>query len=312
LEVATVNSTLSTKGLLLKNGKALDATLIAAPSSTKSGSGKRDPEMRQTMNNNQWHFGVKVHIGVDAKSSRVHSVVGTAANVKDVTQASSLVHSVEKGVFADAGCRGGSKREKTQGIEASWHMAMRPDKRKVLDKATQMGHMLNELEYVKASIRAKVKHPFRVIKRQFGRVKVRYREPMKNTAQLHTPFALSNLWMVRKRIFNMAQGGCARNLADGLRGGSKRLQNAEIHLPKNHADSTLRWSFNIHRLNSRHNGDRADHPQGHLSKTWVQVLAGRSVSTKRLRMESTSSPFVTNDLNTSGAALQNSFSVRGP
>ena len=204
--LATVNSTLAAKGLLLKSGTAIDATLIAAPSSTKNSSGERDPEMHQTKKGNQWHFGMKAHIGVDADSGLVHTVVGTAANVNDVTQASALVHGEESDVFADAGYQGVAKREETQGIEANWHVAMRPGKRRVLDKATPMGRVLDELEHVKARIRAKVEHPFRVIKRQFGFVKVRYRGLMKNTAQLHTLFALSNLWMARHRLLQRAQG----------------------------------------------------------------------------------------------------------
>ena len=204
--LATVNSTLAAKGLLLKNGTAIDATLIAAPSSTKNSGGERDPEMHQTKKGNQWHFGMKAHIGVDADSGLVHTVVGTAANVNDVTQASALVHGEESDVFADAGYQGVAKREEAQGIEANWHVAMRPGKRKALDKATPMGRVLDELEHVKASIRAKVEHPFRVIKRQFGHVKVRYRGLMKNTAQLHTLFALSNLWMARHRLLQRAQG----------------------------------------------------------------------------------------------------------
>ena len=204
--LATVNSTLSAKGLLLKSGTAIDATLIAAPSSTKNSSGERDPEMHQTKKGNQWHFGMKAHIGVDADSGLVHTVVGTAANVNDVTQAGALVHGEESDVFADAGYQGVAKREETQAINANWHVAMRPGKRKALDKSTPMGAIMDKLEHVKASIRAKVEHPFRVIKRQFGFVKVRYRGLVKNTAQLHTLFALSNLWMARHRLLQKAQG----------------------------------------------------------------------------------------------------------
>ena len=173
--LATVNATLTAKGLLLKSGTVVDATLIAAPSSTKNSSGERDPEMHQTKKGNQWHFGMKAHIGVDADSGLVHTVIGTAANVNDVTQAGALVHGQESDVFADAGYQGVSKREETQHVEANWHVAMRPGKRKALDKATPMGAVLDKLEHVKASIRAKVEHPFRVIKRQFGHAKVRYR-----------------------------------------------------------------------------------------------------------------------------------------
>ena len=204
--LATVNSTLAAKGLLLNSGTSIDATLIAAPSSTKNSSGERDPEMHQTKRGNQWHFGMKTHIGVDADSGLVHTVVGTAANVKDVTQASALVHGEDTDVFADAGYQGVAKREETQDIKVNWHVAMRSGKRRVLDKTTPMGRVLEELEHVKARIQAKVEHPFRVIKRQFGFVKVRYRELMKNTAQLHTLFALCNLWMARHRLLQRAQG----------------------------------------------------------------------------------------------------------
>lgn len=204
--LATVNATLSAKGLLLKSGTVVDATLIAAPSSTKNSSGERDPEMHQTKKGNQWHFGMKAHIGVDADSGLVHTVIGTAANVNDVTQAGALVHGQESDVFADAGYQGVAKREETQGIEANWHVAMRPGKRKALDRSTPMGAVMDKLEHVKASIRAKVEHPFRVIKRQFGHVKVRYRGLAKNAAQLHTLFALSNLWMVRRTLLQGARG----------------------------------------------------------------------------------------------------------
>ena len=203
--LATVNATLAAKGLLLKSGTVVDATLIAAPSSTKNSSGERDPEMHQTKKGNQWHFGMKAHIGVDADSGLVHTVVGTAANVNDVTQAHALVHGAETDVFADAGYQGVGKRDETQEINVNWHVAMRPGKRKVLDKSTPMGAILDQLERAKASIRAKVEHPFRVIKRQFGHVKVRYRGLAKNTAQLHTLFALSNLWMARRRLLQGLQ-----------------------------------------------------------------------------------------------------------
>ena len=170
--LATVNATLTAKGLLLTSGTVVDPTLIAAPSSTKNSSGERDPEMHQTKKGNQWHFGMKAHIGVDADSG--------------------LVHGEEADVFADAGYQGVAKREETQGIKANWH-ALRPGKRRALGKSTPMGAIMDKLERTKASIRAKVEHPFRVTKRQFGHVKVRYCGLAKNTAQLHTLFALSNL-----------------------------------------------------------------------------------------------------------------------
>jgi transposase, IS5 family len=198
--LATVNAQLSAKGYMLKEGTAVDATLIAAPSSTKNKGGERDPEMHQTRKGNEWHFGMKAHIGVDADSGLVHTIVGTAANISDVTQARALVHGNEREVFGDAGYQGVQKRKEMHGVKANWHIALRPGKRRALNKDTQLGQLLDECERIKARIRAKVEHPFRVIKRQFGHLKVRYRGLMKNTQQLHTLFALSNLWMVRRRI----------------------------------------------------------------------------------------------------------------
>lgn len=136
----------------------------------------------------------------------MHTVVGTAANVNDVTQASKLVHGEETDVFADAGYQGVAKREEVQGIEAHWPVALRPGKRRALDKSCPIGAILDKLEQVKASIRAKVEHPFRVIKRQFGYVKVKYRGLAKNTANLVTLFALRNLWMARRRLLQGLQG----------------------------------------------------------------------------------------------------------
>ena len=114
--LAAINATLATKGLMLKTGTVVDATLIAAPSSTKNSSGERDPEMHQTKKGNQWHFGMKAHIGVDAESGLVHTVIGTAANVNDVTQGHGLLHGDERIVFADAGYQGASKRAEATGV----------------------------------------------------------------------------------------------------------------------------------------------------------------------------------------------------
>ena len=201
---ATINAALASKGLMLKAGTVVDATLIAAPSSTKNSKGERDPEMHQTKKGNQWHFGMKAHIGVDADSGLVHSVIGTAANVNDVTQGHALLHGAETIVFADAGYQGAEKREEATGV--AWHVAMRPGKRRALDKNSPWGRLLDQAEQLKASVRAKVEHPFRVIKCQFGFTKVRYKGLAKNTAQLITLFALSNLWMARKRIIQGAVG----------------------------------------------------------------------------------------------------------
>ena len=177
--------------------------MIAAPSSTKNSSGERDPEMHQTKKGNQWHFGMKAHIGVDAESGLVHTVIGTAANVNDVTQGHGLLHGEESVVFADAGYQGAAKRPEATDVE--WQVAMRPGKRRALDKNSPWGSLLDKAEQLKASVRAKVEHPFRVLKCQFGFTKVRYRGLAKNTAQLMTLFALSNLWMARGTLLQRAK-----------------------------------------------------------------------------------------------------------
>jgi IS5 family transposase len=195
----TVNELLTAKGLLLKSGTVVDATLIAAPSSTKNASGERDPEMKQSRKGQQWYFGMKAHIGVDAESGLVHTVRGTAGSVNDVIQANSLLHGQESDAFGDAGYQGAGKRPDAR-AGVNWHIAMRPGKRKALDKTKLVDQLTEQVEHIKARIRAKVEHPFRVIKRQFGHVKVRYRGLAKNTAQLHMLFALANLWLARRRL----------------------------------------------------------------------------------------------------------------
>jgi len=198
--LATVNDTLAAKGLLLKSGSVVDATLIAAPSSTKNRTGTRDPEMHQTKKGKNWFFGMKAHIGADADSGLVHTVIGTAANVNDVTVGNDLLHGQEQHVFADAGYQGADKRPEAAGATTQWHVAMKPSVRRQWRDMPRIGWMIELAERHKASVRAKVEHPFRVIKRQFGYAKVRYRGLMKNTAQLMTLFALSNLWMARYRL----------------------------------------------------------------------------------------------------------------
>jgi transposase, IS5 family len=204
--LATINAGLAQQGLMLKTGTVVDATIIAAPSSTKNKTGERDPEMHQTKKGNQWHFGMKAHIGVDAESGLVHTVVGTAANVNDVTQATQLLHGQETDVLADAGYQGVGKREEAQGLAVNWHIAMRPGKRAALDLKNALAAKIDQVEKIKASIRAKVEHPFRLIKQQFGYTKLRYRGLAKNTARLQVMFALGNLWMARKVILQGARG----------------------------------------------------------------------------------------------------------
>lgn len=146
------------------------------------------------------HFGMKAHIGVDDESGLVHSVVGTAANVADVTQVDKLLHGDENMVGADAGYTGVEKRPEHEGRGVIWQIAARRSTYKKLDKRSALYKAKRKIEKAKAQVRAKVEHPFRVIKRQFGYTKVRYRGLAKNTAQVLTLFALSNLWMKRKQL----------------------------------------------------------------------------------------------------------------
>ena len=200
--LVVVNALLTERGLLLKAGTAVDATLIPAPSSTKNKDKTRDPEMHSSKKGNQWYFGMKAHIGVDADSGLVHTVRGTSGHVGDITEGNSLLHGQESDAFGDAGYQGIGKRPDAKD-NVTWHIAMKPGQRKMLRKDKASDVLVNALEKLKAGIRAKVEHPFRVIKRQFAYTKVRYRGLKKNTAQLVTLFALSNLWMVRSKLLGM-------------------------------------------------------------------------------------------------------------
>jgi len=197
----TVNAHLTKKGLLLKRGSIVDATIIAAPSSTKNAEGERDPEMHQAKKGNQWYFGMKAHIAVDADSGLVHTVTTTAANEADIEQIADLLHGKEQHVWADSGYRGAPARVDREDLQ--WHIAARPSDIAKLPEGRDK-EATQKREHRKASVRAKVEHPFRVIKRQFGLAKVRFRGLAKNTAHVVTLFALSNLWMARRKLMAMA------------------------------------------------------------------------------------------------------------
>ena len=151
--------------------------------------------MHQTKKGNQWYFGMKAHIGVDSKTGVLHSMTTTRVNHHDITEADKLLHGEEEDIFADSGYRGIENREEHQDREASWHIAMMPGKRKELACKKQ-----ELLEKVKASIRANVEHPFRIIKQQFGFTKNRYRGMRKNNNQLQTMFAWASFYMCRTRL----------------------------------------------------------------------------------------------------------------
>ena len=143
-----INAHLAERGLFLREGTIVDATLISAPPSTKNREGKRDSEMHQTRKGKQWHFGMKVHIGVDAQSGLVHTLIGTAANVHDVTQAQALLYGDETDVFGDAGYLGVEKREENLEFPVTWHIAIRPSQRKILPQTAAGELMVKKSSFV--------------------------------------------------------------------------------------------------------------------------------------------------------------------
>jgi IS5 family transposase len=185
----TIQRHLAGQGLRLQEGSIVDASIIAAPTSTKNKSGARDPEMHQTKKGNEWHFGMKLHIGVDETLGLIHSLTTTAANEHDITQADQLLHGKEKRVWGDAGYCGIEKREAHSDRKVAWQIAIRPGKRaQFLQDSPETA-----LEKEKASVRAKVEHAFFYIKRMFGYNKVRYRGLEKNTNRLYLLAGFTNL-----------------------------------------------------------------------------------------------------------------------
>lgn len=201
--LAAINSHLTDQGLLLRQGTIVDATIIHAAPSTKNDAKARDPQMHQTRKGNQWYFGMKAHIGVDVESGLVHTVTTTAANVADVVEIGKLLHGKEKTVYADAGYIGAEKREGMTKRGRTWHIAAKRGSIKAMPEGA-LKDAAKHVEHMKAAVRSKVEHPFRVIKRQFGYQKVRFKGLAKNTAQILTLFALSNLWMARRILLASA------------------------------------------------------------------------------------------------------------
>lgn len=198
--LAEVSAHLSERQLLMREGTIVDATIIAAPPSTKNRARARDPEMHQTQKGNAWHFGMKAHIGVDADSGLVHSVTATAANVADIAQTAALLHGQEKVGFADAVYQGVEKRpEMAAHAKVQWHIAAKRGKIKALPEGP-LKAAVQELEKVKAQVRSLVEHPFHVIKNLFHHRKTRYRGLAKNLAQLYTLFALANLVIAKRAL----------------------------------------------------------------------------------------------------------------
>ncbi|NOS68562.1 MAG: IS5 family transposase [Verrucomicrobia bacterium] len=191
---AAINADLAARGLLLREGTLVDATLIAAPSSTKNQKKERDPEMHQTKKGNQWYFGMKAHIGADRDSKLVHTVAVTAANVADITKTSELLHGQEQQVHADAGYTGAEKRAEIVALERKidWQIAGKRGTIKALAEGVEK-EAIQAIEKAKASVRAFVEHPFHIVKNLFRHRKVRYRGLAKNGHQLYTLFGLANV-----------------------------------------------------------------------------------------------------------------------
>ena len=212
--LAEVNAHLTERGLLMRQGTVVDATIVAAPSSTKNEDGKRDPEMHQAKKGNQWHFGMKMHSGVDAESGLIHSVVCTAANEADVVHAHELLHGQESQVHGDSGYTGIEKRDEITTAQQEgrlrgdidWRIAMKRGQLKAMPEGPAKA-MHEWFERRMAQVRAIVEHPFHIIKNLFGYRKVSYRGIAKNQARAKAHAALANLYIARRRL--MAQGASA-------------------------------------------------------------------------------------------------------
>jgi len=191
---AAINADLTARGLLLREGTLVDATLIAAPPSTKNQAKQRDPEMHQTKKGNQWYFGLKAHIGADRDSKLVHTVVVTAANVADITKTAELLHGQEQQVHADAGYIGVEKRAEIVALARplDWQIAAKRGTIKALAEGAEKA-AIQAAEKAKAAVRAFVEHPFHIVKNLFRHRKVRYRGLAKNGHQLYTLFGLANV-----------------------------------------------------------------------------------------------------------------------
>jgi transposase, IS5 family len=196
----TVNHYLESRGIRITTGTIVDATIIHAPSSTKNEKKERDPEMHQTKKGNQWYFGMKAHIGVDSKEGIVHSVCSTAASVSDVHMLPDLLHGGETKVWGDGGYQG-----QTAAIHEAAPLAQDMTNRRAKNNKGEVDEIEKRNNRNKSRVRARVEWPFRILKRVFGFVKVRYRGLKKNHEWLCAAFALVNLYQKRKRLAKINQ-----------------------------------------------------------------------------------------------------------
>ena len=191
-----INDTLAERGLLLKGGTMVDATIIHAPPSTKNEQKQRDPEMHQTKKGNQWFFGMKVHVGADVNSGLVHTVSVTPANASDISQLPHLLREDDRAVFGDKGYVNNDLKRHARKAGVFWGVSLKASKQRPLTEANK------RFNHRMSSIRARVEHVFRVIKRQFGYTKVRYKGIAKNAAQVFSLIGLTNLYLGRGAIMN--------------------------------------------------------------------------------------------------------------
>lgn len=189
-----INDTLEQKGLLLKGGTMVDATIIHAPPSTKNEAGQRDPEMHQTKKGKQWYFGMKIHVGADVNSGLVHTVSVTAANASDVSQLPSLLREDDRAVFGDKGYVNNDLKRAARKAGVFWGVSLKSSSKYKLTAANK------RFNHTMSSIRARVEHLFRVLKRQFGYTSVRYKGLVKNAAQVFTLMGLTNLYLARRKL----------------------------------------------------------------------------------------------------------------
>ena len=191
-----INDTLEERGLLLKGGTMGDATIIHAPPSTKNRDKQRDPEMHQTKKGNQWYFGMKIHVGADVNSGLVHTVSVTPANASDISQLPELVREDDRAVFGDKGYVNNQLKRLARKAGLFWGVSLKASKQHPLTEANK------RFNHKMSSIRARVEHVFRVIKRQFGYTKVRYKGIAKNAAQVFSLIGLTNLYLARRALMS--------------------------------------------------------------------------------------------------------------
>jgi IS5 family transposase len=192
--LTTINSHLQAQGIQVSQGTMVDATIIPAPSSTKNKDKARDPEMHSTRKNNQYYFGMKLHVGADVNSGVVHSLTTTPANVADITELPNLLRDTDAVIFGDAGYTSDSYKRGARHLGLRWCVN---DKRK---RGKNLSATQKKRNRKQSSVRAKVEHHFRIIKRQFGYQKTRYKGLEKNTSQLTMLVGLANLYHLRRQL----------------------------------------------------------------------------------------------------------------